>query len=127
MAAKSSGNETLVVETPRFKIEPAHDQAVYIVAMLPGDTTIVSARQGNLAVTETNSGKKHIVPEGHYAKISNAPGGVPGQAGAPAAAAPPGLLNNAPVLFAIGVGAGIGVGFGIAEGPLGLPASPSAP
>jgi len=127
MAVKSSGNETLVVETPKFKIEPAQDQAVYIVAMLAGGTTIVSARRGNLAVTETNSGKKHVVPEGHYAKISKAPGAVPGQAGAPAASAPPGLLNSAPVLFAIGVGAGIGVGFGIAEGPLGLPASPSGP
>ena len=128
MAAKSSGNETLVVETPRFKIEPAQGKAVYIVAMLPGNTTIVSARLGNLAVTETNSGKKHLVPAGHYAKISNAPAGVPGQAGAPAAGAPPGLLSNAPALFAISVGAGIGVGFGIAEGPLSLPtASPSAP
>lgn len=127
MAAKSAGNETLVVETPRFKVEPAQNQALYIVAMLPGGTTIVSARQGNLAVTDTNSGKKHFVPQGHYAKISNAPGAVPGQAGAPVAAAPPGLLNSAPVLIAIGVGSGLGVGFGIAEGPLGLPASPSAP
>lgn len=131
VAAKSSGKQELVVDTRGFRIEPAQGKAqgkaVYVVALLPDNTTIVSARRGNVAVTETSSGKKHLVPEGHYAKISSAPAATPGQAGA-AAAASPGLLNSTPVLFAIGLGSGLGVGFGVAEGPLGLsPASPSAP
>jgi hypothetical protein len=128
MAAKSSGKSPLVVETPRFTVEPAEGKAVYVVALLPDDTTIVSARQGDVSVTEGKSGKKHFLPAGHYAKISNAPAGTPAQAGSAAAGAAPGLLNDTPLVFAISVGAGLGTGFGIAEGPLGVgPASPSAP
>lgn len=128
IAAKSVGNETLAVETSRLKVGPAQGKAVYVVALLADSTTIVSARRGNVAVTETSSGKKHLIPEGHYARISNAPAAAPAQGGAAAAAASPGLLNSTPVLFAIGVGSGLGIGFGVAEGPLGLsPASPSAP
>lgn len=134
IAAKSVGKDALVIETPKFRIEPAPGrQALYMVAMLSDNTTIISARRGNLAVTDTRSGKRYLVPEDHYAKISNAPAGTPGQAAAPsgqagAAAAPPGLLNSTPVIFALSLGSGMAVGFGVAEGPLGLgSASPSAP
>ena len=128
IAANSSEKKPLVVETPKIRIEPAAGKAVYIVALLRGDTTIVSARQGDISVTETASEKKHLVPAGHYAKISNAPAATPAQSGGTTAAAPAGLLNDTPLVFAISVGAGFGIGFGVAEGPLGVSsASPSAP
>lgn len=130
IAAKSLGQKALVIETPNFKIEPTPGgRVLYVVAMLPDNSTIVSARRGNVEVTETASRKKHLVPEGHYARISNAAAGAPGQAGgAPAAAAPSGLLTSGPLIMAISVGAGFTIGFGVGEGPLGLSAaSPSAP
>jgi hypothetical protein len=128
IAAKSSGKDALVVETPRLRVEPAEGQAVYVVALLRDNTTIVSARQGDISITEVNSERKHLVPAGHYARISNAPAGTPAQAGDTAAAVPAGLLNDTPLVFVISVGAGFGIGFGIGEGPLGAgPASPSAP
>lgn len=123
MVARSSGKDALVVETARFMVEPAERNTVYVVALLPNDTMIVSARQGDISVTETNSGKKHFVSAGHYAKISDAPAGTPAQGAAGGVSA--GLLNNTPLVFAISVGTGVGTGVGIAEGPLGVAANPS--
>ena len=130
VAARNTGDHAVVVETSNLKIEPAQGQSVYVVALLPNHTTVISARRGDVVVEEASSARKHLVAQGHYARISNAPSSESGQAGtgSGATAASGGILNSAPVLFAIGVGAGVGIGFGIAEGPLGLgPASPSAP
>lgn len=128
MAAKSLGRDPLVVETPRFTVRPAEGKAVYVVALLPDNTAVVWARQGDICVTEMNPLKKHLVRADHYAKISSAPAGMPPQARNPAGAAPTGLLNDTPLVFVISVGAGVATGFGIGEGILGVgPASPSAP
>lgn len=128
IAAESSGKCPLTVETQKFRVEPAEVKATYVVALLGANTALVSARQGDLSVTEMKSGTKHLVRAGHYARISNAPAPTPPQVSTGAAAAPAGLLNDTPLVFAISVGAGFGIGFGIGEGPLGAgPASPSHP
>ena len=131
LGAKSVGDKTLIVRTRDLQIEPVNQgKAIYVVAMQPDNTAIVSARQGPVSITQRSSSQKFVLTEGHYAKLSDAPAGTPAQQ-AGSAIPPPtptGILSKTPVLFAIGVGAGVAIGFGVGEGALGTgPASPSAP
>lgn len=125
--AKSLGKDSLIVETPAYRIEPVeHGKAVYLVAMLPDKTTVVAARHGKVSITEVTSGQNYVVDEGHFAKVSSSPSGVP--AGRPVTGGLHALLQSPAVMGVIAVGAGTGISLGIAEGPLAEPgpASPSS-
>jgi hypothetical protein len=80
----------LVVETSKYKVE-AIDQgkALYMVAMLPDKSTIVAARYGQVAITETSSGQSYLLAEGEYAQIPADALGVPQGRGDRAPQAPP--------------------------------------
>ncbi len=131
LGAKSLGTEPLVVETPNYEIGPAARQgAIYVVAMLPDLTTIVSAREGSVSITQKSSGDKYVLAEGHYAKIADGPQGIPPQQastngpGGP----PPGLANAPGKLFVIAVGSGVGISLVLDKTILAPPAiSPSTP
>jgi hypothetical protein len=130
LGAKSLGKEPLLVETPFYEIGPAAPEgAIYVVAMLPDLTTVVSARKGSVSILQKSSGEKYVLSEGHYAKIADAPQGVPPQTSqntrggaAPALLGPPGRL------FIIAVGAGVGIAVILDQTVLAPPAvSPSTP
>ncbi len=139
VAARAPGKDVLVLETPRYTVEPAGaGPAVYGVAMLPNKNTEVVARRGPVAITEKTSGARYVLREGHYAEVAGAgvippapPASQPqGQAApaATAAGASPGLLGSTLFIFVVSVGAGAGTAVGLAEGPLANgPASASAP
>lgn len=131
LGAKSLGTEPLLVETPDYQIGPEGEAgAIYVVAMLQDLTTIVSARKGSVSIMQRSSGDKYVLPEGHYAKIADAPQGTPPQqpskkkAGAP----PPGLAGSPGKLFIITVGSGVGIAVILDKTVLAPPAiSPSTP
>jgi len=111
LGAKSLGTEPLLVETPDYEIGPAAQQgAIYVVAMLADLTTVVSARKGSVSIMQRSSGDKYVLPEGHYAKIADAPRGIPPQQAPQTAGGPPPGLGNSPgKLFVIAVGSGVGI------------------
>jgi hypothetical protein len=102
LGAKSFGDETLIVRTRDLQIEPANQgKAIYVVAMQPDNTAIVSARQGPVSITQRSSSQKYVLPEGHYAKVADAPQTIPppghpqsGSPGMPSGGAPPGLTTG---------------------------------
>jgi hypothetical protein len=68
----------LIVETPKYRVEPAEQgKAVYVVAVLPDAGTVVTARSGGVSITEISSGRRYVLPEGKYASIAAASAGVP--------------------------------------------------
>ncbi len=124
---KEGGKDNLVIKTDELTVEAARPgKSEYVVAML-GDRTVVSARSGDVTITEAGTGQRHLISQGHYGTISQAPGSSPGSA-APGASSQSGILHNKPLMIAIVVGAGVGIGFAVGEGVLGSsPASPSQP
>ena len=130
LGAKSLGAEPLWVETPDYQIGPAgHGGAIYVVAMLPDSTTVVSARHGSVSILQKSSGKKYVLAEGHYAKIADVPQGQPPQTAQNGRAGrPPGLASSPGLLFVLGAGAGVGVAVTLDKTILAPPAvSPSVP
>lgn len=68
--AQTSGKDTLAVEASGYTVEPAKPSvSVYWVSMQP-DKIVISSRRGSIQVVENQSGDLHMVPEGHYATIS---------------------------------------------------------
>jgi len=68
----------VVVETPKYKVEPASPgKALYMVAMLPDKTTVVAAQQGRVSITEVCSGESYLLAEGQFARIPPDALGVP--------------------------------------------------
>jgi hypothetical protein len=130
LGAKSLGAQRLLVETSDYEIGPAQEGAIYVVAMMPDLTTIVSARRGSVSILQKSSGGKYVLAEGHYARIADGPQGVPPQQasqngpGGP----PPGLLNSTGKLFIIAVGSGAGIAVILDQTVLAGPSvSPSVP
>jgi len=131
LGAKSFGTVPLLVETPGYEIGPAAQPgAVYVVAMLPDLTTVVSARKGSVSIVQKSSGDKYILPEGHYAKVADGPQGIPPQQASETGPSgpPPGLANPPGKLFVIAVGSGVGIAVILDKTILAPPAiSPSTP
>jgi len=76
----TQSNDGLVVETPKYRVEPAEQgKAVHVVAVLRDDGTVVEARHGGVSITEISSGQRYVLPEGKYAKIAASSVGVPPQ------------------------------------------------
>jgi hypothetical protein len=72
----------LIVETPKYRIEPAEQEKVtHVVAVLTDGGTVVAARRGGVSITEISSGQRYVLPEGKYAEIAASSAGVPGQGG----------------------------------------------
>jgi len=88
----------LVIETPKYKVQPADPgKAIYMVAMLPDKTTVVAAQQGQVSITEISSGESYLLAEGEYAQIPPDALGVPrgrGDKALPAAQGAHGQINN---------------------------------
>jgi hypothetical protein len=97
LGAKSVGDETLIVRTHDLRIEPADGgKAIYVVAMHPDNTVIVSGRQGPVLITQRSSSQKFVLTEGYYAKVADAPQvslptGYPQQS---TGVVPPGMANR---------------------------------
>ncbi len=80
MVSDGLGKDFLIVETPKCKIEPAEQgKAIYLVAVLPDQSTLVAARHGKVSVTESSSGRSYLLSEGEYAAIATPSASVPGQ------------------------------------------------
>jgi hypothetical protein len=130
LGAKSLGTQPLLVETPDYQIGPAvQGGVIYVVAMLPDSTTVVSARKGSVSIMQRSSGNKYVLAEGHYAKVADAPQQVPPQVSQNRPGGhPPGLLNSVGKVFVIAAGAGVGVAVILDQTVLSPPAvSPSVP
>lgn len=91
------GGKVLVVQTPKFRIEPAgQGGAVYIVAVLPDKTTAVVARRGKISITEMSSGRSYLLPEGHNAVMAASFSGFPAQEKEESKPAPGKVAGQAP-------------------------------
>ena len=78
--AASAGNSAAVVETPRYRIEPAtQSKSIYLVAILPDKSTLIAARQGDVSIAETRSGKTYSLAQGLYIAIDASAAAFPGQ------------------------------------------------
>lgn len=132
VAARSVAKDPVTIETPLYKIEPAQQgRAVYVVAMLPDKTTLVSATEGPVSITQMNSGRRYVVAEGRYAKLAG-----PGEAvspddqqqAPPPGERPPGLLTTPTGLFILAVGSGTAVAITLDKTILApSPVSPAKP
>ena len=79
ISTTTESKEGLVVETPKYRIEPAErGKAVHEVAVLANEATVVAARRGGVSITEISSGQRYVLPEGKYATIAASSAGVPG-------------------------------------------------
>jgi hypothetical protein len=82
VVAEGRGVESLVVKTPKYKVEPAvPGKALYLVAMMPDGSTVVAAQQGKVAIIEVSSGQRYVLSEGKYAAIPPGAAVAAGQAG----------------------------------------------
>ena len=87
----------LRVETPKYSVESKQGgRALYMVALLPDRSTTVSARFGNVLITEKASGQRYELREGSYASISAAASGVPAAPGQETEASKPAPEQPAP-------------------------------
>lgn len=129
IGVRSFGTEPVQVETQGYKIGPAASAgAIYVVAMLPNWTTIVSARRGSVSIEQRSSGQKYVLAEGHYAKVADGPQAAPPQTAAQGPGGPPPALLGPSAAFLLGVGAGVGVAVVLDLTVLAPPTvSPSAP
>lgn len=129
IGVRSFGAEPVLVETPGYQIGPAAQAgALYVVAMLPEWTTIVSARRGSISIVQKSSGEKYVLSEGHYAKVADGPQPAPPQTTAQGPGNPPPALLGSSAAFILGVGSGVGVAVVLDKTVLAPPTvSPSAP
>jgi hypothetical protein len=118
ITARAPSKNALVLETPRYTIEPAGaGPAIYGTAMCGGINTEVAARRGPVALTEKTSGTRFFVlKEGQCALVVTSTEALSRQAqgGTPAPLClcqvfPPGLL------FAGSVVAGTGIALAIEQ------------
>jgi hypothetical protein len=101
----SSGKSIPLVETPKYKIEPAQQGKVtYLVGLLPDKRTVVAARHGKVSITEISSGQSYLLGDGRYATIADSSSGVPLQEALPTK--PATQQASAASVAALGVGVG---------------------
>ena len=80
----TSGKGIPLVETPKYKIEPAQQGKVtYLVGLLPDKRTVVAARHGKVSITEISSGQSYLLGDGRYATIADSSSGIPLQEASP--------------------------------------------
>lgn len=91
LITQKQAQAALAVETPKYTVEPnAGGRALYMVAMLPDESTMVAARSGNVVITERISGQRCVLREGSYASIVASAVGVPAAPGQEKEREPPG-------------------------------------
>ncbi len=142
LLVETLGNNPAVVETAQYVTEPAEQgKAIYLVAVLPDKSAVITARRGKVSIREASTGRSYLVPEGYMAVPAGNPSGIPGQEkeepkqapGAPAGPSteePPNAPKNNStliIILAAGAAAGIGIGIAASAGGGGGPASPSRP
>jgi hypothetical protein len=99
----TSGKNIALIETPKYKIEPAQQGKVtYLAAVLPDKRTVVSARHGKVSITEISSGQSYLLGDGQYATMAGSSSGVPRQEALPIRPATQPATNAS--LAAVGVG-----------------------
>lgn len=80
MLTTAAGKSAVVVETSKYRIEPAEQsRAIYFVAVLPGKNTVIAAQRGDVSITETGSRKSYLLSQGLYIEINASAAGLPGQ------------------------------------------------
>jgi len=80
LSARAAGEKAVVVQTSKYRIEPAKGQAaVYLVGVLPDLRTIIEAHRGNVSITEERSGETYLLPAGKYILFDASAAGLPGQ------------------------------------------------
>jgi hypothetical protein len=137
LLAEQLGTKPIQVETAKCQVSAAKPgRAVYVVAIVPSQGTLVESHQGAVSVTQIASGKIFIVQPGHNTLLADAagqekeggeeaPGKPAGQA--PAQPAAKAKHSNAGIIaVVVAGGAAAGVGLALAGGK-GAPASPSGP
>ena len=140
---QTSDQESLAVETPACAMHSAAPGgAVFSVTVSSPASASITARKGSVSLTETASGKAHLLAAGSTSACPNitsgagpeegklAPGERAGQAPPAAGPAAGGSSHTGLLLVVLGVGAAAGVGAALAGGHGGGgggPASPSAP
>jgi len=81
LAIERQNNDSLVVKTPTYNIEPQGEgRAEFVVALLPNKRTTVETQHGKVLITEPRSGESYTMAEGLLAEISPSATGFPGQA-----------------------------------------------
>jgi len=81
LVTETDSKSALVVETPKYKINPTtQGKAVYVVTMLPDKDTLVATRSGQISITEISSNQSYLLSQGQYAQIPALSSGVPRQA-----------------------------------------------
>lgn len=83
LTVERENRDAFVVKTSAYRVAPqGKGRAEFLVALLPGNRTIVEAQHGMVAITETRSGERYTLAEGLRAEINAAgtqiPGGVNG-------------------------------------------------
>jgi ferric-dicitrate binding protein FerR (iron transport regulator) len=79
LAVQKEKKDAFVVKMSTYKVEPQGEgKSEFMVALLPDKSTLIRAQHGNVAITETVSGERVMLPEGLLAEIPAA-AGVPGQ------------------------------------------------
>jgi len=80
----TSGKNIPLIETAKYKIEPAQPGKVtYLLGVLPDKRTVVAARHGKVLITEISSGQSYLLGDGQYATIAGSSASVPRQEAQP--------------------------------------------
>lgn len=82
LVAKEQSGQGLVIQTPKYRVQPAgRGEAIYLVGLLPDGSTVVAARNGQVSIREKSSGQSYVLPEGKFAAIPASATGVPASPG----------------------------------------------
>ncbi len=140
LVTETSGKDALVVETPKYKINPVEQgKSVYVVAMLPDKSTVIAAPSGQVSITEISSSRSYLLSEGQYVQIPGLSSGVPGQGGGKVEADPSptrildplwhigSLSHKASIILVTAIAGGTAAAIAIPLALRGGPASPSKP
>jgi FecR protein len=136
LLVETLGKNPAVVETEQYVTEPAEQgKAIYLVAVLPDKSAVITARRGKVSIREASTGRSYLVPEGYMAVPAGTPGQeqeepkqAPGAPAGPSTEKPPKVpKKNSTLIVILAAGAAAGIGIGIAASGGGGPASPSQP
>jgi hypothetical protein len=130
LVAETRGAGDLVIQTPKYKVEPVDGiTTICLVAMMADRSTVVAAKDGRVAITEISSGLKYVLPGGEYAQIPPDALGVPTGRGnrAPQAGQPaPGTTSAPWHIGSLSHGASVGLVVALAAGTAAAIAIPLA-
>lgn len=80
--AKGLARRALLIETPKYRVEPTGDgSAVYAVRVLDDRSVVVAANSGTVMIVDKRSGGRYALAEGKYASISAAAAAMPAAPG----------------------------------------------